>query len=357
MPLIASSYTATSVGGITEVFASASCFLRGTRIATPDGEVPVECLRPGDAVRTLSGAARRLRWVGVGRSVVLPGNRDLTSPVVVRRGALAEGVPCRDLYVTRGHALLVDGVLVPAGELVNHRSIAWVEEAQQVDYYHLELDSHDVLLADGAPAETYREDQEHPAFDNHATRPPLPLVEPCAPLLHDGAEVEAIWRRLSDRAGVPGGALTGDPGVFLLADRRRLDPVSVEGDAWRFVLPHRVGALRLVSRSGIPAQLGQGRDHRRLGVALRRLVLRQQGLALEIGHDEPRLSVGFHAAEAEHGHRWTDGEALLPPDLTAAMAAGGEITLHLSLLAGYPVAEPALALPPPAKTRRLALVG
>ena len=265
-------------------------------------------------------------------------------------------MPSRDLFVTRGHALLVDGVLVPVGELINHRSIAWVEDAQEVEYYHLELDTHDVLIADGAPAESFREDQIQPPFDNRATRKPMPPVEPCAPLLHGGEQVDAIWSRLSARAGAPDVALTDDPAVYLLADRLRLDPAAVEGDAWRFVLPRRVGALRIVSRSGIPALMGLGRDQRRLGVALRRLVLRQPGLTLEVGPDEPRLQVGFHAAEDVNGHRWTDGDALLPPDLTAAMATGGEIALHLSLLPSYPVEEAAVHRPAGIAVRQLAAV-
>ena len=74
-------------------------------VATPTGEAPVETLKPGDLVRTFRGEVRPLRWVGYGCTLVTPRNRDRTTPVVVRRHALAENVPCRDLYITRGHAL------------------------------------------------------------------------------------------------------------------------------------------------------------------------------------------------------------------------------------------------------------
>ncbi len=129
-PLAGLSETVVDNGTAIEVV----CFCRGTRIATPSGETPVETLRAGDPVTTISGAHRKLRWVGFGRTLVTPRNRDRATPVVVRRHALAENVPCRDLYITRGHSLFLEGVLIPVEELINHRSIAWVEKAQVVEY-------------------------------------------------------------------------------------------------------------------------------------------------------------------------------------------------------------------------------
>ncbi|HXO00635.1 MAG TPA: Hint domain-containing protein, partial [Stellaceae bacterium] len=133
------------------------CFCRGTLILTPGGEVPVEQLKAGDRVTTLSGAARPVTWVGSGRSLITPANEQ-SRPIIVRRDALGDGVPSRDLYVTGGHALYLDGVLIPAEFLVNHRSIRWDDRAQEVSVYHIELDTHDILLANGAPAESYRDD-------------------------------------------------------------------------------------------------------------------------------------------------------------------------------------------------------
>jgi hypothetical protein len=145
------------------------CFLAGTRIATPRGEMPAEMLKPGDLVHTVSGAVRPLRWIGFGRTLVTPRNCERATPIVVRRHALAHEVPRRDLYLTRGHALYLDGVLIPVGELINHRSIAWVAQAQVVEYCHLELDCHDVVIAEGAAAESYRDDDNSPLFLNAAT--------------------------------------------------------------------------------------------------------------------------------------------------------------------------------------------
>jgi Hint domain len=129
------------------------CFLPGTAIATPEGEVPVERLQPGQRVLTASGAIRPIVWIGNGRVLAPRGHRGAATPVIVRKDALAPNVPNRDLHVTKAHALYVDNVLIPVEFLVNHRTIAWDDRAQEVELYHIELETHDVLLANGAPAD------------------------------------------------------------------------------------------------------------------------------------------------------------------------------------------------------------
>ena len=321
------------------------CFCRGTHIATPDGEVPVERLRAGDVVTTLSGVPRRLRWVGFGRTLVTPRYRDHASVVVVRRDALADGVPHRDLYVTHGHSFYFDGVLIPAAHLVNHRSIAWVDDARVVEYYHLELDSHDVILAEGAAAESYRDDDNSQYFHNVADRPAARPLPSCAPVLHDHPTVKRIWRALHERAGRLDVALTEDPDLHLLADGERLDAERVGRRVWRFRLPRPVSDLRIVSRSAIPAMVGTEPDQRRLGVALRRIVLARRGARQAIGWDDARLTAGFHDPEPLDRHRWTDGEAALPLALLASLRAGATVELHVNGLLPYPVTEPSRHLP------------
>jgi Hint domain len=69
--------------------------------------------------------------------------------VIVKKNAFADNVPYQDPWVTNGHALYLDGVLIPVEFLVNHRSIIWDDRAQEVTVFHLELDLHDVFLVDG----------------------------------------------------------------------------------------------------------------------------------------------------------------------------------------------------------------
>ena len=98
--------------------------------------------------------------------------------MIVRKGALADNVPHHDLRVTKGHSLYIDGVLIPVEFLVNHRSILWDDRAQEVTLYHVELATHDVLLANGAPAESYRDDGNRWLFQNANSGWDLPRRSP-----------------------------------------------------------------------------------------------------------------------------------------------------------------------------------
>ena len=87
-------------------------------------------------------------------------------PVRVSRFALDEHTPHRDLYVSPNHALLLDGVLIPAIYLVNGTSIvqAMPEGVGEIDYFHIELETHEVIFAEGAAAETLLVMNDREAF-------------------------------------------------------------------------------------------------------------------------------------------------------------------------------------------------
>jgi autotransporter passenger strand-loop-strand repeat protein len=186
------------------------CYCRGTHIATATGESLVEDLRVGDQVRTAAGALRPIRWIG--RRCYLGtfanGNPDVL-PITLRAGALEDGVPARDLSVSPLHAMFLDGVLIPAAALVNGESITQAEAIDSVEYFHVELDSHDVILAEGAASETFVDDGSRSMFHNAAdytTRyPDAPLAPAvyCAPRIEHGPLLEAVRQRLADRLHPP----------------------------------------------------------------------------------------------------------------------------------------------------------
>jgi len=155
-----------SVNTSTESFA-VTCFMRGTLIATPNGEVAVEALKPGDLVLTSAGETKPVNWIGR-QTVSKPFADPLrVYPIRVRAGALGDNTPRRDLFVSPDHALLVDGVMANAGALVNGTSIT--REAtipETFVYYHVELDDHSLILAEGAPAETFVDNVDRMRFDN-----------------------------------------------------------------------------------------------------------------------------------------------------------------------------------------------
>jgi hypothetical protein len=145
------------------------CFMAGTRIRTPDGEVAVEMLRRGDLVLTAEGSEKPVAWLG--RQTISSRFADPVRswPIRVKASAFGENVPARDLLVSPDHALLVEDVLIHAGALVNGTSIVRETRVPEVFvYYHVELDDHALILAENTPAETFIDNVERLAFDNWA---------------------------------------------------------------------------------------------------------------------------------------------------------------------------------------------
>lgn len=140
-----------SLGGI-------ACFLQGTRIFTDAGEKTVETLQAGDKLPALSGLLRTVKKVRSWSAKREPGQKwnDDVAPIKVCRSALGQYIPARDLYLSPLHALYVDGVLIAARNLVNGRSIVRCSDydAETVTYFHIELDDHQVIWAEGAPVES-----------------------------------------------------------------------------------------------------------------------------------------------------------------------------------------------------------
>ena len=175
----------------------ATCYLHGTRIATPRGEVAVEALAEGDLVLTAGGQGKPVRWVGrrsfAGR--FLAANPAL-DPVRLCAGSLGGGLPRRDLLVSGKHAMMLDGLLIPAECLVDGVTIRWERGLPRVDYVHIELDEHDVVLAEGAPSETFFDDGSRQMFHNAAAAPPGRATGFCAPRVESGHALEAVRQRL-----------------------------------------------------------------------------------------------------------------------------------------------------------------
>jgi hypothetical protein len=323
--------------GLQEITFTSVCFCAGTLIRTPNGDVSVERLTAGDTVITASGVARPITWIGTGRVLATRGRRNAATPVIVRKGALGDNVPNRDLHVTKGHSLYLDGVLIPVEFLVNHRSILWDDHAQEVSIYHIELATHDVLIANGAAAESYRDDGNRWLFRNANPAWEAEPEQPCAPLLTGGELVDKLWWRLLNRAGPrPGLPLTDDPGLHLQVDGRRLLPEQQSPTSYAFHLPARPCSVRLVSRAGSPQELGIGRDPRSLGVAVGQLVLAAPHWTRSLAADDARLVDGYHNFESGPDLRWTNGDAVIPSELFDGMTGPARLLVHLGCQTRYP---------------------
>jgi hypothetical protein len=142
------------------------CFMEGTLIATPAGSQRVECLKAGDLVTRVDGSVAKVRWVGR-QAVVRAFASRSHLPIRVRAGALADQVPSQDLYLSASHALRLGDVLVQAGCLVNGATIEREERVPpHFTYYHIETEDHCLILANGAPAETFIDNVDRARFDN-----------------------------------------------------------------------------------------------------------------------------------------------------------------------------------------------
>jgi len=296
--------TEDTAGGTLVTLNGTPCYCRGARIGTDQGEIEVENLAIGDLVITRSGQVRPIIWIG---------HRDYDAsfaaanpevlPILIKRDALADGVPKRDLYVSPLHALLIDGTLIPARALINQGSIVKARTGKSVGYFHLELATHDVILAEGAAAETYVDDRNRGMFRNagefaelypdrrHFEAGPSPAVY-CAPRCEDGPVVAAAQASLAQRAIGLGYPLADTLSVTLALGINRV------------VIPRGTGTLRLISGHNTPPG-----DRRRLGALIRRLFV--GGVAIDLA--DSRLITGFHPLESHTGVRlrWTDGSGTI----------------------------------------------
>lgn len=202
-------------GGAGTVNVVPVCFASGTLIATTKGDVAVEHLAVGDLVVTASGERRPIRWLGH-RKIDCRRHPDPSTVRPVRIAAHAFGPerPTRDLTVSPGHSICVDvagEVLVPAIALVDNASIVQVA-VEEVTYWHVELETHDILLAENLPAESYLE-MGNRAFFAEAevvslgAGPDVPArthADFCRPYRSDGALVDAVRARLLARSQAVG---------------------------------------------------------------------------------------------------------------------------------------------------------
>ena len=301
------------------------CYRRGTRILTPSGEVAIEALRQGDLVVTRFHGFVPIAWIGTqhfeGRFL----RRD-QAPVCFQAHSLGPNIPNADLCVSAAHAMLVGDYLVAASLLVNDLTIVQDPIDEDVEYFHIDLDMHDCVLANGAWGETFWDNGNRADFHNATSYVPPPgrriddPIPTCLPIVTQGddprlpALAASVTPRLSDRQ------LSDDADLHVWFDGRRFEPEQCGPDLWQFMLPPPTGGLRLRSRGTRPAMVDDCTDRRRLGFCLFGLEVRSASASIAIALDDPALRSGFHAVERNGARmwRWTDGDATIPEHLLPA---------------------------------------
>jgi Hint domain len=186
------------------------CFLRGTHIRGAAGYRPVETFAVGDVLPArFSGSAtvRKIFSFTIERDEA--GWPQDCKLVRIGKGALAEHMPARDLFVTDAHAIFLDGVLVPAGCLVNGKTITLGDEGERdvLEYFHLEFDAHDVVDAEGALCESLLGGGMEPcapivSFSGGRSELTSHLRSAAAPFVDRRRPLDRIRDRLENRAGL-----------------------------------------------------------------------------------------------------------------------------------------------------------
>ncbi len=296
------------------------CFARGTRLLTPTGYRPVQALAPGDALITLRGGRRQIRWIGR-RTLDFASTRARAAlPVLIMPGAFGRGQPVRPLRLSPLHAVFWDGVLVPAVHLVNGATILREAAGAAVTYHHVELDRHDVVLAEGLPCETYLDTGNRSTlYDEAGIR--SPSAKACAALVTSGPRLAAIRRQLHERALAAGFSLTYQPVLRAVAgEQTSLPEIIRQGQRRiaRLTLPRAARQVTLLSRCASPADTDpDSEDRRDLALCLGRA---------QTGAGQPVLGQGWlPRAPQDNGH-WMGPRADLllrrPADsLTLSLAA------------------------------------
>jgi hypothetical protein len=283
----------------------------------PGGEAAVETLAAGREILLHDGGTAQVTWLGY-RTLDLTRHPhpETVQPVVIEAGALGDGVPRRDLYVSPDHAMYLNGHLIPAKALMNGFSIRQVNW-RSVTYYHVELERHAVLLAEGAPAESYLETGNRGAFENGGVPVRLHpdfaqmkrVLRGCAPFAEAGEVVQSVRRTILDRCGLE---TTCDPALAICYVKD--------------------GAV-IASHSAVPGLVSADpRDRRRLGVKIARLEV--GGAVVPIDH--PALRRGWHDMEPDG--RWTDGYAVIPASIIAEF--GKDVRVSVVGTVNYPRATP-----------------
>ena len=312
------------------------CYAEGTMVEAIDGEVAVESLRPGDQVMTLCDGEFvpvPVIWIGHRRvNVAAHPQPRMIAPIRIEQSAFADNVPHRDLLVSPDHAILTDGKLICARQLTNGATIRQDTDRNSIVYYHVELEKHAIMLAEGLPAESYLDTGNRGFFANsdqpghlypdltddadNATRE----ANSCEPFATDESSIQPVWQRLAERAAALGRRpaspqTSSDPKLRLLAGGRLIKPVTTDPHRYIFMLPRGVSEVHLVSHAAAPCDTRPWlEDRRRLGVLVARLVVRGGDERCDIPLDHPSLVSGWWAAERDGTalRRWTDGNAVLP---------------------------------------------
>lgn len=332
-------FTVKTIGGKTYLTADTVlvCFLAGSMIRTPNGDVAVEHIGVGDDIITFDwksgqNISQPVTWAGKARATVRPGLRDDEAgyPVRVLKNAIAEGVPYKDMLITAEHCLFFENRFVPVRMLVNGASIFYDKSILSYDYYHIETERHSVITADGMLTESYLDTGNRASFQQNGPVVMLRGVarswtnDAAALLDVDQASVKRLYHHLKAVAQIKGlqadknaPVLTTENNLHLLTNTgARIRPIRQDGTFYRFMLPPNTHTVRILSNASRPVDVVGpfANDRRYMGVAVAGIHFtgaKTPSTSITT-HLEDVRPTGWYAREPQADWAWTDGNAVLP---------------------------------------------
>lgn len=314
-----------------------NCFLGGSLIRTPRGDVAVEEISIGDEVitfdwKTSQEISQQVIWVGKANTQVKPHLSDDEAgwPVRILKNAISEGVPFKDMLITPEHCLFFEGKFVPARMLVNGASIFFDKSITSYDYYHVETAQHSVITADGMLTESYLDTGNRASFSQKGKVVSILRGigrtwedDAAAPLCVDRAFVEPLFHKIvaqnANLTTPPASAATAelvtDPDLHLVTDNGAvIRPIRHNGQIYNFMLPANVSSVRIVSRASRPSDVvGPFIDDRRyfgVSVAEVHLLCAEQQFDIT-AHLQAKKPKGW-LENTDTKSSWTNGDAELP---------------------------------------------
>lgn len=234
------------------------CFLKGTPIRTPSGDVAVEVLRIGDIITGAAGENLPIKWIGRRSYSPAQAQDPDIQPILIKHSAIADNIPDQDVFLSPCHAVLVEGHHIPAGALTNGLSILPATGIQQIEYFHIETEHHTSIIAANTPVETFVDDDSRKHFDNaheyyrlYPERPGRQIIFG-VPRLESGAGLEAIRKYFANRAGAAPDHIVAGPvtGFLESADRQ-----TITGWAYTQLTPNTPVLLDILNRGAVIARV------------------------------------------------------------------------------------------------------
>lgn len=310
------------------------CFLKGTQIKSRHGYINVEDICVGDEIVSVENGIEtftNVTWVGCKKAHVMPYlPLDASGyPVRILKDAIAHGVPYKDMLITAEHCLFFNGKFVPVRMLVNGNSIFYDKSITSYDYYHIETNTHSVIIADGVETESYLNTGNKKTFNVKSNIYSIHEKklewnkDSYAPLCVDRDFVEPIFQKLKERGERLNPhhvsdeklQITQEPNLFLLTEAGKvIRPLHQIDSQYSFMLPANTKCVRIISRASRPCDvIGPFMDDRRyMGVAVSDVCLcsaqQQHQIVSHLQAEKPK---GWHDTDWIDC-AWTNGNALLP---------------------------------------------